>query len=51
MPQAVCFGGVGCCDLRTGVLACHYILSTALYLYTCTLANTKVHIEHVGPFP
>ena len=48
---AACFGGVGCFALRTGVLACQYISSTAFYLYTCALANTKVHIEHVGPFP
>jgi hypothetical protein len=33
------------------VLAYRHTLSTAFYLYTCTLANTQVHIEHVGPFP
>jgi hypothetical protein len=51
MRQAACFGGMGCCDLRTGVLAYHHILSTALYLYTCALAITKVHKENVGPCP
>ena len=51
MSKAAYFGGVGFCDLRTGVLAYHHILSTAFYLDTCTLANTKVHIEHGGPFP
>lgn len=37
--------------LRTGVLAYHPIMSITFYSYTCTLANTNLHIEHVGTFP